>query len=138
LSSTVVLVLGTGCGREGPNLAAVSGKVLVDHEPLVEGAITFVPIDGTAGPSAGAVIHNGFYRLPRRQGAVVGKNRVEIRGFRKTGRQIRDPMAPNAGRRIDEIVPALLPECNDQSTLVRDIHEGDNVLDFDLPGTRER
>jgi hypothetical protein len=138
LSGIGMLFLGTSCAREGPNLAAVSGKVLVDQQPLVEGAITFYPIEGTEGPSAGAVIQNGVYRLPRRQGAVVGKNRVEIRGFRKTGRQIPDPTAPKAGRLIAEIVPALAAEYNDQSTLVRDIQEGNNTLDFDLPGTRDR
>ena len=138
LGAAVVLVVGTSCSPDGPRRAAVAGKVLVDQQPLVAGSINFFPVDGTAGPSAGTVIKNGAYQIARAEGVVVGKNRVEIRGFRKTGRTIPDPMARTAGRLIEEIVPALPPESNDRSTLVRDIRDGDNTLDFDLPGTKDR
>jgi hypothetical protein len=129
LALGVVAALAVGCAR-GPRLAAVSGTVRVDNQLLVEGMITFFPTDGNGGPSAGAVITNGTYRIPRAQGAAPGRNRVEIRGFRNTGRKAR-----THGQLADERVPALGPEYNDNSTLVREVQEGDNVLDFDLPGT---
>jgi hypothetical protein len=125
-----------GCSRSGPPRAAVAGKVLVDGQPLVEGSISFFPTEGTAGPSAGGVIHDGQYQIPRAQGVVVGRNRVEIRGFRQTGKTVRDIWKP--GESIHERVSALGPEYNDRSTLIRDIQANDNQLDFDLPGTADR
>ena len=134
LGCLVVLLFGLGCSGDGLKRAAVSGKILVDKTPLQEGAITFFPTEGTQGPSVGAVIENGAYHIPRDKGVIVGKNRVEIRGFRKTGKRVSDPMEP--GKLIDEIVPALAPQYHSQSTLIREIKEGTNTLDFDLPGTK--
>ena len=123
-----------GCSPGGLKRAAVSGKVLVDQMPLKEGAISFFPVEGAPGPSVGAVIQDGRYRVPRDKGVMVGKNRIEIRAFRKTGRKIPDPTEPT--RIIDEIIPAIPPEYNSKSTLIREIKEGSNSLDFDLPGSR--
>jgi hypothetical protein len=124
-----------GCSRSGPQRAAVTGKVLIDNQPLVEGSISFFPVEGTTGPSAGGVIHDGQYKIPVAQGVIVGRNRVEIRGFRQTGKTVRDIWKP--GQSIAERVRALGPEYNDQSTLIRDIQASGNQLDFDLPGVKD-
>jgi len=126
-----------GCSS-GLHRAAVSGKILVDKQPLERGMINFFPVEGTPGPSAGAEIKNGEYHIPRKAGVVVGKNRVEIKGFRKTGRKMPDPMAFGTKTMADEIVQIVPPEYSSQSTLTRDIKEGDNTLDFDLPGIKTR
>src|SRR5262245_46131120 len=91
LSCLLILGAATGC-QNGPRRAAVSGMVLVDKQPLTEGAISFVPTDGTEGPETGGEIKDGRYSLSINQGAIVGKNKVVIRGFRNTGRKIPDIM----------------------------------------------
>jgi hypothetical protein len=69
---------------------------------------------------------------------VVGKNRVEIKGFRKTGRKMPDPMAFGTKTLTDEIIQIVPPEYNSQSTLTREIKAGSNTLDFDLPGVKPK
>jgi hypothetical protein len=111
--------------------AEVSGKVLLDGKPIEEGAITFIPIEGTRGPGTGAIIRDGKYHIPASKGVVVGRNRVELRAFRSSGGKIQDPTA-RRGTLTDVRVPAFGPEYNDESTLVRDIQRGANTLDFDI------
>jgi hypothetical protein len=118
-----------GCGEE--KTAPVSGSVRLDGQPIVEGAIQFIPIDGTTGPSTGGTISNGHYNIPRAKGAAIGHNRVELRAFKKSNRKIQDPTQP-AGATTEEWVPAIPPEYNSSSKLVREIKRGDNVLDFDI------
>ena len=72
----------TGCG--GPSLYPVSGKVLVDGEPLTRGFVVFHPDDDR--PMAGADLprgeldKNGVYELRSGEkiGAPPGKYRVVI------------------------------------------------------------
>ena len=137
LNLAVALVGCLGCSG-GLNRAEVSGKVLVDKQPLERGMINFYPVEGTPGPTAGAEIKNGEYHIPRSAGVVVGKNRVEIKGFRKTGRKVPDPMAFGTNTLTDEVLQVVPPEYSSQSTLVRDIQGGSNVLDFDLPGVKPK
>ena len=56
-------------------------------------------------------------------------------GFRKTGRMIPDAMEKD--KLIDEMERAVGPEFNEKSTEVRDIREGNNTLNFDLPGMKK-
>jgi hypothetical protein len=125
------LLLALGCSN-GPRRASVSGTINVDGKPLERGVITFVPVNGTHGPGTGGSIEDGRFELDETEGPVVGSNRVEIRGFRKTGKTMPNP-SPTGGTIAEErqVVP---PEFNEKSTLVRDIKEGGNELNFDLPG----
>jgi hypothetical protein len=134
---TLALLGCLGCSG-GLNRAEVSGKVLVDKQPLERGMINFYPVEGTPGPSAGAEIKNGEYHIARSAGVVVGKNRVEIKGFRKTGRKVPDPMAFGTNTLTDEILQIVPPEYSSQSTLTREIKGGSNTLDFDLPGVKPK
>jgi hypothetical protein len=127
----VLLLLALGCA-DGLQRAPVRGVVLVDGKPLERGVINFLPVQGTTGPGAGGEIRNGKYALDARKGPVIGTNRVEIRGFRKTGKQ-----KTVMGSAVEEEIQAVPPEFNDQSTLVREIKAGSNTLDFDLPGLKE-
>jgi hypothetical protein len=125
-----------GCSSDDGR-AEVRGQVMVDGQPLERGSIDFFPIEGTAGPTAGGVIENGQYHLPAGKGPAVGRNRVEIHGVKKTGRQVPDAMSPGAMR--EETVEALPPEANSKSTLVREVAAGSNVIDFpDLKGAPVR
>lgn len=133
-----VLLLGIsialGCGHSGPERASVSGTIRVDGQPFEEGSINFIPVDG--GPTAGAAIEKGEYDIDRALGPIVGKNRIEVRGNRKSGRKMPNPF--NRSEMIDELVDAIPEEYNTKSTLIRDIKPGHNDFSFDLPGTKEK
>jgi hypothetical protein len=117
----------SGCG--GPqDRAEVSGTVRLNGQPLPTGAISFVPTEGTTGPSSGALIADGAYHIVRAQGAAVGKNRVSIRCVVKTGGKTTNRMGTSEDAK-QQVVP---PKYNDQSELVCDIKSGSNPLDFDL------
>lgn len=127
LGTLALLLTLVGCS-DGPRRAAVSGTVSVKGTPLERGVINFLPAAGSRGPGAGGPITDGHYSLEDANGAVLGPCRVEIRGFRKTGRKIA-PM----GNPMDEEIQVVPIEFNDRSTLVREIKPGENILDFDLP-----
>ena len=117
------------------NEAEVSGTVRLDGELIQEGSINFIPVEGTKGPGVGAVIKDGKYHIPRSRGVTVGKNRVELRAFKSTGKKVQDPTGP-PGVLVEARVPAFPPEYNDQSTVVKEIQAGPNTIDFDVPAKR--
>ena len=128
-----LLAIGTGCQRD-PKRAAVSGQVLIDKEPLMEGSISFFPTGDNEGPEVGDIIKKGRYSIPISRGVIIGKNKVVIRGFRNSGKKIPDMVDKN--KMVDERVKAVGAEFNDNTTLMRDIEQGENTLNFDLPGIK--
>ena len=125
--------LATGCGSsDGVPRGAVSGKVTLDGKPVPQGTISFVPVDASAGPSAGATIVDGAYAIDEQGGPVIGKNRVQITAPRKTGKKFPAvPPAP-AGSMIEETEESVPAKYNTDSELERDIKAGENTLDFEL------
>jgi hypothetical protein len=120
-----------GCGdSDASSRAAVQGSVTLDGQPIAEGSITFFPTGTTAGPSAGGTIENGRYSIPRANGVVVGQNRVEITGNRKTGTKTRDPSNPK--REIDQSEQFVPEKFNRKSELVKTVGQGANSIDFEL------
>jgi hypothetical protein len=109
----------------------VAGTVMLNGVPLEEGSIQFIPVEGNRGPGAGAVIRNGRYLVPRSAGVTPGRNRVELRAFRDSGRMVQDPTGP-PGALAKERVPAFPPEFNESSTLIRDVRKGTDTIDFDI------
>lgn len=124
-----------GCGtRSGPTRASVEGLVSVDGEPIEKGSITFTPTEGTSGPIAGGPIERGRYRINGSSGPVVGRQLVSIRGLKKSGRQVpvtADAELPSGGL-VEELIPAVPPQYNDRTTLVREIVRGHQAVDFAL------
>jgi hypothetical protein len=132
LSSWVLgLLCFLGCADSGPPTAEVSGTVRLDGRLIEEGSIQFIPVEGSRGPSAGGVIQDGKYHIPRKKGVTVGTNRVELRAFKKAGTRIQDPTAP-PGVQTEGRVQAFPPEFNDRSTVVKEIRAGGNAIDFDV------
>jgi hypothetical protein len=127
----------TGCSH-GPSRAEVSGSVQLDGQFVEEGSIQFIPVEGTVGPSTGEAIRNGKYHISRDKGAVIGKNRVELRTFRITERKIQDPTG-KPGVMSAERVQAFPAEYSDKSTVIKEIKAGSNVIDFDVytPGKKK-
>ena len=62
-----------GCGGSS-NTAAVDGTVTVGGVPVESGSITFNPIEGTSGHSAGGVIESGRYSILATDGPMIGMN----------------------------------------------------------------
>jgi hypothetical protein len=121
----------TGCGgsEEMPySQAEVSGTVTYQGVQLEKGLIRFVPDSNVVGKPIYAKIEQGSYQVPADKGACVGKNRVEITGFRGTGKKEQTPEAEEV-----EIEEQYIPEkYNSQSTLTVDIQEEKNVKNFEL------
>jgi hypothetical protein len=133
LYAICVLSCCIGCSQAGPERASVAGAVLLDGQPLVKGSINFVPVEATAGRTAGATIENGRYRIDRAKGVTVGKNYVRISSSQRTGKKV---MA--FGELTDEWAEVVPAEYNVRSTLIRSIQSGSNQLDFDLKGEPPR
>lgn len=77
-------VLGSGCGQQQTHdRVAVSGQVSVDGSPLKTGYVRFIPAAGGR-PSVANVDENGRFDFGK-EGAVVGKNRVEIVASEQVG-----------------------------------------------------
>ena len=127
-SALFLLALLAGCGGDSADRARVYGTVTFDSVPIEEGSITFIPADGTRGPTSGGEIKVGRYDISQTKGPMIGTSRVEIRGSRNTGKQIQSPL----GGMIDERIDIVPPIYHEQSTLKRQIQPGDNQLDFDL------
>ena len=76
--SLLVLFLVGGCDSR-PTRVPVSGKVLIDGEPLKYGAIVFVPEGGRQ--SSGIIDKSGNFKLmcfEPGDGALVGKHRIQV------------------------------------------------------------
>ena len=80
IGAALVLALLGGCGGTG-NGVAVTGKVLFDGKPVKDGTITFIPVEGTNGPTAGTNVTDGSFSIPRDGGPVPGKYRVEVSSY---------------------------------------------------------
>ena len=131
LPTQAAILLCAALGCSGDDRTEVSGTVTLNGQPVAEGAITFIPIDGNKGAGAGATIADGKYHIPRSAGVAAGKNRVELRAFRETGKKVQDPTG-KPGVLTTERVMAFPPEYNDRSTLVREVGRGSATLDFDI------
>lgn len=125
----------TGCDDELPR-AAVTGQVTVGGEPLKAGRVLFLPEPPLAGPTAAATITDGQYKLARRDGPIIGRQRVEVEADLPLGFAL-DDEAAFAKRRGAPLPPHPIPvEFNQQSTLTTDIQAGENVFDVAVPATR--
>ena len=121
-----------GCSGQSGR-CAVSGRVTFDRTPVEEGVIVFAPAEGSQGPSAGGEIRGGSYVIAESGGPLAGgRYRVEITGYRKTGRRL--PEVPGGPPAYDEKRNFIPPAFNLDSTLTAEIAPGERAatLDFDL------
>lgn len=131
LLAALLTLAAAGCGPAGPERAEVSGIVTYNGQPVEQGAISFFPAPGVIGPEAGGEIKDGKYFIPRKNGPVVGQNRVELRSFQKTNKKMQDPNA-KPGTLMDGIENIFPDEYGRQSTLVREVKRGKNVIEFQI------
>jgi hypothetical protein len=124
------LLLVAGCSRSysGDRRFPLSGTVRVDGEPLDVGAISFIPANDKQRVSGGP-ISNGAYSVDEATGANAGTYRVEVRWYKKTGRQLKDA---DTGEFYDERKEGLPKRYHQDSTLTADVGSGQTTFDFDL------
>ena len=128
LATLPVSLAAAGCsGRDRglPPLGRVTGVVTLDGKPLARAAVAFVPYERGNGAYA-TTDAEGRYTLrytAHNEGAVVGRNRVEIR----TGGEGRD-----ADGNLVETPERLPARYHATSQLVVEVAAGDNMLDFPL------
>lgn len=123
LVGTVAIGLLAGCG-DGPELAPVSGTVLLDGQPLIDALVLFTPIGGGR-PSAARTDEHGEYELiftESHSGALPGEHLIRISTFQEG-----DPDGDDAP--AFEQVPSRY---NTETELARNVELGSNTLDFQL------
>jgi hypothetical protein len=126
----LALVLTSGCGPAGRWLA-VGGTVTLDGEPVQDGRIMFLRLDGEGGADrAGGRIEQGKYALPAGRGLAPGKYRVELTWAKKTGKQVPAPHDPP--NMMDETQEAIPARYNKNSELTADVQRGHTTFDFNL------
>jgi hypothetical protein len=123
-AASLVLEFFCGCSP-GPATGTVNGEVTFAGQPIQEGRITFVPVDGQ-GQTAGAAIVDGKFSATD---VPATKMKVQINGNKKTGKKSR--AFPNSPE-IDEVVELLPPRFHAQSELELDVKKGPQDVRYDL------
>jgi hypothetical protein len=127
----LAVLLCSGCGSRQEHRAAIGGEVKLDGKPVELGSIQFLPMQGVEGPLAGGTIEKGRFTLSTANGPAIGRNRVEIRASRKSGRMVHKMFAPPS-EMVDAGEEAVAPRFNSESTLTFDVKPGENVASFDV------
>jgi hypothetical protein len=126
LKLLVVAALATtsACGGgDGLPRVAVEGTVTNQGQPVDKGLITFRPVRGASGVSAGTRIDAGRYAIPAHTGPVPGDYEVEIKIMAASG------SSNEKGASKASVEPIRMKSFS-QSVEIRD---DTSVLDFALP-----
>lgn len=128
----------TGCGYD---LAEVEGRVTYEGQPIAKGAISLMPADGN-GPSIGAVIENGKYRISQVQPGVkiIHIEAVKVVPFARSSQEMQAMHEANKARGNNSglIDPAdIVPRNAIGNGAQHEIVPGHQTLDLDLkrPGS---
>jgi len=122
----ILLSLSCGCsnadGSGQPALYEVTGEVLVNGDPVDEGAITLDPADGKGGVYS-AQIQSGKFSLK----ASAGSKRVSITASRPS-----EDLGPDGKPMPRQYLP---PRYNAKTKLTAEVSAtGENFLEFKLDG----
>jgi hypothetical protein len=80
-AAAVVAMILQGCGDGRPERVPVSGRVLIDGQPLAHGSVMFVPDHGRS--AGGSLDKDGRFTLTcyePNDGVIPGKYRVKVSG----------------------------------------------------------
>jgi hypothetical protein len=119
-----------GCGRSGPEMASVSGKVMYQGKPVPKGTIAFIPVSASGRTATGAIGPDGSYRLQTEEpadGAQLGEYKVTISAHDEP---VLD-YTPAVPVKPKLLVPAQY-EDPEKSELKKTVVRGSNIFDFDL------
>jgi hypothetical protein len=119
----LLVVVLAGCGRAGPEVAPVSGRVTLDGRPL-ESADLMFQVEGKS-PGVGRTDQDGRYELMYKRGVAgtpIGSNRVAI--------TVSSELVSNP--------PPIPARYNTETELTAEVQPGeDNVFNFDLTSDRK-
>lgn len=124
----------SGCGSSGDGRVGVSGKVTLHGEPLNNGSIQFIAVNGSQ--MSGTTITDGSYTVPPDQGLLPGKFNVRVSAASESTAtpvvvEGEAPGDPGQFPPRKELIPA---EFNSKSTLSTQItKEGPNTFDVVIP-----
>ncbi|MFI4876784.1 MAG: hypothetical protein ACIALR_15645 [Blastopirellula sp. JB062] len=126
LTTAFCLPLAIGCRYETERQGLVSGVVTLDDQPLENGSISFLPIDGKTA-TAGGIIKNGQFSISM----PPGKKKVEIVGAKVIGQ--RAAYAGDKNSPMVDVTKEIVPsQYNVSSQLVVDVATGENHEKFVL------
>ena len=117
------LVLG-GCSQSSTH-GTIHGTVTLDDEPLLEGTVRFVPVDGTS-QTASAMVRKGSFTAT----VPIGRMQVEFSAPKVVGRQKMRDMPES--REVDIVAELLSPRYNLRSELTLDVKAGAQDAPFAL------
>lgn len=130
----LIAVSVVGCGRADLPRGAISGTVTVGGQPLQSGRILFLPCDENKGPTVTLPIVNGTYTASKKDGPLIGFQRVEIEADPNLGFAIDDEEA--FAKRGGAPLPMqwIPPQFNRQSQLKTEVLANTkNVFDVPIP-----
>jgi hypothetical protein len=130
LALLVLVVALPLAGCENRNRRPVEGTVTFAGKGIEKGYIQFRPIEGARGPTAGAEIAEGRYRIAESQGLPAGKYRVEITASKKTGRTLPNDFGGGTAPVFEQYLPARFNSASELTAEIRD--EPTNKRDFEL------
>lgn len=132
--AVALLLCGCGSGRDPHGRQAISGAVNFKGQPLDPGTIQFIASETGKDASAGALIREGRYQIPREQGLPPGTYRVVITSpeANKTDGPIMPPGHP--GVKMPPLGTERIPaKYNRETTLTAEVTDGGaNSFDFNL------
>jgi hypothetical protein len=123
LGIVLALFISAGCGSREGN---VSGEVTLNGQPLKEGLIRFVPVDGNT-PSADARIENGKFSA----NVPAGEKRIEITApnIVGDGKMIYETPATKEAASAADLIPERF---NVKSELTWKVESGKQHKQFNL------
>lgn len=122
----------SGCGKDGPEMAKVTGVVKYKGNPLQTGTISFVPVDATRTGASATIGSDGSYSLQTREpddGAELGEYQVAISGENPDALNTPAPGEPVKIQKSDLPVKYSDPQT---SGITKKVVSGRNQFDFDL------
>jgi hypothetical protein len=124
-----ILALVGGCSGSSDR-QSITGTATWDGKPLEKGQVTFIPLAGTSGPTAGAEIAGGKFAIPAAGGTFAGKFRVEITASRLSGKKVADRFS---GKPVDAYEQFIPKRYNTESQLTAEVAAAaENRFEFAL------
>ena len=127
----IVALIPLACGRTGPEMASVSGKVTYKGQPITQGTISFQPVDPDGRIATGTIGPDGSYSLQTEEpgdGALLGQYRVGIAA--RGEEQVLDYIPAKPVKPKSQI--PLQYENPETSGLTATVKSGRNNFPFDL------
>ena len=132
-----VMLVASGCSDPYAGRFEVTGKISIKGEPLKDGTIFFVPLDGQ-GSQANAPFKNGAYTIAKAEGLLPGKYLVRISSA-DTSASVNETEAGGPGGSANitffDIIPSEWNVTSKQEITIK--AEGKNEFSFDIPNRLE-